>query len=127
MSFHACGNNVGDSVQIPLPNWVTEIGNQNPDIFYKDAGGIPDSEYLSLAVDNEPVLNGLTPLQVLKLKLFPHTKWNTCLSTRSVRQSRLPKEHMLLSQSTLDGLKNEYDEMLLGRCTITSCSNSAKI
>ncbi len=57
VSFHACGNGVGDNVEIPLPNWVTEIGKQNPDIFYKDAGGIPDYEYLSLAVDNEPVLN----------------------------------------------------------------------
>ncbi len=65
MSFHACGNNVGDSVEIPLPNWVTEIENQNLDIFYKDAGGIPDYEYLSLAVDNERVLSGLTPLQVI--------------------------------------------------------------
>jgi beta-amylase len=57
VSFHACGNGVGDNVEIPLPNWVTEIGKQNPDIFYKDAAGIPDYEYLSLAVDNEPVLN----------------------------------------------------------------------
>ncbi|CAK9859081.1 unnamed protein product [Sphagnum jensenii] len=64
MSFHACVKDVGDSVEIPLPNWVTVVGNQNPDIFYKDAGGNPDYEYLSLAVDNEPVLNGLTPLQV---------------------------------------------------------------
>jgi beta-amylase len=65
MSFHACGGSVGDNLEIPLPNWVTEIGNQNLDIFYKDAGGTPDYEYLSLAVDNEPVLNGLTPLQVI--------------------------------------------------------------
>ncbi len=70
MSFHACGDNVGDSVRIPLPNWVTSIGNQNPDIFYKDGHGNPNYEYLSLAVDNEPVLiNALkkpeSPLQVI--------------------------------------------------------------
>ncbi|CAK9193496.1 unnamed protein product [Sphagnum troendelagicum] len=74
MSFHACGNGVGDNVEIPLPNWVTEIGKQNPDIFYKDAGGIPDYEYLSLAVDNQPVLNGLTPLQVYYNFMFQFSK-----------------------------------------------------
>ena len=25
LSFHACGGNVGDVVQIPLPQWVLEV------------------------------------------------------------------------------------------------------
>lgn len=25
LSFHACGGNVGDSAQIPLPKWVLEV------------------------------------------------------------------------------------------------------
>ena len=25
LSFHACGGNVGDSAQIPLPDWVLEV------------------------------------------------------------------------------------------------------
>ncbi len=25
MSFHACGGNVGDSTQIPLPHWVLQV------------------------------------------------------------------------------------------------------
>lgn len=25
MSFHACGGNVGDSAQVPLPSWVLEV------------------------------------------------------------------------------------------------------
>ena len=27
LSFHACGGNVGDSAQIPLPSWVLEVNN----------------------------------------------------------------------------------------------------
>ncbi len=63
MSFHKCGGNVGDTVTIPLPKWVTLIGDQNSDIYYKDHSG-PNDEYLSLGIDNETVLNGHTPLQV---------------------------------------------------------------
>ncbi len=27
MSFHACGGNVGDSTQVPLPQWVLQVGD----------------------------------------------------------------------------------------------------
>ncbi len=63
MSFHKCGGNVGDDVTIPLPKWVTLIGDQNSDIYYKDRSG-PNDEYLTLGIDNETVLSGRTPLQV---------------------------------------------------------------
>jgi hypothetical protein len=36
MSFHAAGGNVGDTCKIPLPKWVVDIGERNPDIFYTD-------------------------------------------------------------------------------------------
>jgi len=36
MSFHAAGGNVGDTCKIPLPKWVVDIGDRNPDIFYTD-------------------------------------------------------------------------------------------
>lgn len=36
MSFHAAGGNVGDTCKIPLPKWVLDIGERNPDIFYTD-------------------------------------------------------------------------------------------
>ncbi len=64
MSFHKCGGNVGDTVTIPLPKWVTLIGDQNSDIYYKDHSGSPDDEYLSLGIDNEPALDGNTALEV---------------------------------------------------------------
>ncbi len=66
MSFHACGGNVGDNVNIPLPGWVKSIG-EHEDLFYKDEHGNPSTEYLSWAVDNERVLSGnqLSPLQVI--------------------------------------------------------------
>lgn len=33
MSFHQCGGNVGDDCNIPLPSWVVNVGNENPDIW----------------------------------------------------------------------------------------------
>ncbi|GAB2273670.1 Beta-amylase 3, chloroplastic [Dionaea muscipula] len=39
MSFHQCGGNVGDSCSIPLPPWVLEEINKNPDIVYTDRLG----------------------------------------------------------------------------------------
>ncbi|XVF56512.1 hypothetical protein PTKIN_Ptkin06aG0127200 [Pterospermum kingtungense] len=32
MSFHQCGGNVGDEVYIPIPQWVLDIGETDPDI-----------------------------------------------------------------------------------------------
>jgi beta-amylase len=70
LSFHACGGNVGDLVRIPLPEWVLAAGRSDPDIFFTDrpragAGiGQRNREYLSFWADEEPVLQGRTPVQV---------------------------------------------------------------
>jgi len=67
MSFHAAGGNVGDNVNIPLPDWVLKVGEQdNPDIFYTDASGFHNPECISLGCDDEPVLEGRTPMQVYR-------------------------------------------------------------
>ncbi|KAH7428387.1 hypothetical protein KP509_10G090400 [Ceratopteris richardii] len=64
MSFHQCGGNVGDSCLIPLPKWVVEEIDRNPDLAYTDKGGRRNYEYVSLGSDTLPVLRGRTPLQV---------------------------------------------------------------
>eukprot|EP00299_Pterocystis_sp_00344_P012111 c576_g1_i2.p1 GENE.c576_g1_i2~~c576_g1_i2.p1 ORF type:complete len:396 (-),score=77.15 c576_g1_i2:313-1500(-) len=64
MSFHQCGGNVGDSCSIPLPDWVLAAGKNNSNIFYTDAEGVKDYEYISLGVDNVEVLNGRSPITV---------------------------------------------------------------
>lgn len=64
MSFHQCGGNIGDSVSIPLPKWVLEVGESNPDIFYTNSSGIRNKECISLGVDNKPFFNGRTPIQM---------------------------------------------------------------
>lgn len=64
MSFHKCGGNVGDSVLIPLPKWVLEIGESDPDIFYTNRKGIRNKECLSLGVDNQPLFHGRTAIEV---------------------------------------------------------------
>ncbi|RWW90148.1 hypothetical protein BHE74_00000715 [Ensete ventricosum] len=64
MSFHQCGGNVGDSVYIPIPQWVRDVAAANPDIFYTDKSGTGNPEYLSLGVDNEPLFGGRTAVEV---------------------------------------------------------------
>ncbi|XP_071937252.1 beta-amylase 2, chloroplastic-like isoform X2 [Coffea arabica] len=64
MSFHECGGNVGDDVHIPLPQWVTEIGCGNPDIFFTDRDGRRNHECLTWGIDKERVLRGRTALEV---------------------------------------------------------------
>ena len=52
MSFHACGGNIGDSVNVPLPAWVTELESEVPELFYRDQRGDPSREYISLSCDH---------------------------------------------------------------------------
>lgn len=63
MSFHRCGGNVGDTCNIPLPNFVLS-SSQNP--FFKDQDGRIDNEYISFAYDNVAIssANGRTPLEM---------------------------------------------------------------
>ncbi|CAN4104827.1 unnamed protein product [Withania somnifera] len=64
MSFHQCGGNIGDAVFIPIPKWVLAIGGNNPDIFYTNRAGTRNKECLSLAVDNQPLFEGRTAVQI---------------------------------------------------------------
>ncbi|KAG2448443.1 hypothetical protein HYH02_006335 [Chlamydomonas schloesseri] len=69
LSFHACGGNVGDTVQIPLPDWVIQCGEADPDLFFADRprnGGLGNRnrEYISIWADDAPgVLRGRSPMQ----------------------------------------------------------------
>lgn len=64
MSFHACGGNVGDAVSIPIPRWVREVGEADPDVFYTGSGGARNQEYLTIGVDDRPLFQGRTAIQV---------------------------------------------------------------
>ncbi|PHT32258.1 Beta-amylase [Capsicum baccatum] len=66
MSFHQCGGNVGDVVYTPLPKWVLEVGEKDPDIFYTNRAGIRNKEYLSLGVDNQRLFQGRTPIEIYR-------------------------------------------------------------
>lgn len=67
MSFHACGNNVGDNTYIPLPPWVRQCAEEDPAIFFRDRAGVANPECISLFADDTPCLAGRTPLQVSQL------------------------------------------------------------
>ncbi|OMO78781.1 Glycoside hydrolase, family 14B, plant [Corchorus capsularis] len=64
MSFHECGGNVGDDVHIPLPHWVREIGQSNPDIYFTDREERRNAECLTWGIDKERVLKGRTAVEV---------------------------------------------------------------
>jgi len=63
LSFHTCGCNVGDSCSIPLPRWVEEACEKDPDLMYTDENGHRSGEYLSLGADLVPALGGRTPVE----------------------------------------------------------------
>ncbi|CAE8595791.1 unnamed protein product [Polarella glacialis] len=58
-SFHQCGGNFGDDCYIPLPSFVSNA----TDIWYKDAEGFHNTEYISLFADAVPIA-GRTPLEM---------------------------------------------------------------
>ncbi|KAM7465637.1 hypothetical protein LguiB_013199 [Lonicera macranthoides] len=70
MSFHECRGNVGDDVHIPLPGWVTEIGQSNGDMFFTDREGICNFECLTWGISKERVLRGW--YQRERLSLLQH-------------------------------------------------------
>lgn len=47
-----------------LPSWVLAVGKKCPDIFYADKSGARTQECLTLGIDEVPVLNDRTALQV---------------------------------------------------------------
>lgn len=55
MSFHACGGNIGDAVNIPLPEWVLDAGDIHK-FWFVDRTGNENREYISFGADHEPVL-----------------------------------------------------------------------
>ncbi|KAG7674349.1 hypothetical protein Ndes2526B_g05075 [Nannochloris sp. 'desiccata'] len=69
MAFHACGGNVGDNAEVPLPGWVVSAGERDPDIFFTDrprelTPGQRNRECISLFAAEEPgLLKGRSAMQ----------------------------------------------------------------
>nr|AJI44063.1 beta-amylase [Paeonia suffruticosa] len=59
LCFHA-----SKEAKVSLPEWVSHIGETQPSIFFKDRSGQHYKDCLSLAVDDMPILNGKSPIQV---------------------------------------------------------------
>ncbi|XP_065026131.1 beta-amylase-like isoform X1 [Musa acuminata AAA Group] len=64
MSFHQCGGNIGDAVDIPLPRWVRDVGESDPDIYYTNRSGTRNREYLTVGVDDQPIFDGRTAVEL---------------------------------------------------------------
>lgn len=63
MAFHQCGTGPGDPHWIPLPLWVLEEIDKDPDLAFSDRFGRQNLEYISLGCDILPVLCGRSPIQ----------------------------------------------------------------
>lgn len=55
-----------EECRIRLPEWVSQIGEGNPGLYFADRSGQQYKDCLSLAVDEVPVLDGKTPVEVYK-------------------------------------------------------------
>lgn len=69
IAFHACGGNVGDNAEVPLPPWVMSIAERDPDILFTDrprdrVPGHRNKECISFFAEEEPgLLKGRSVLQ----------------------------------------------------------------
>ncbi|KAL3508042.1 hypothetical protein ACH5RR_033424 [Cinchona calisaya] len=61
LCFHASKES-----RVSLPDWVSQIGESQPDIFFTDRSGQHYKHCLSLSVDDLPIFDGKTPTQVYK-------------------------------------------------------------
>ncbi|GFP89328.1 beta-amylase 1 chloroplastic [Phtheirospermum japonicum] len=63
MAFHQCGLGPNDPFWIPLPVWVLEEMDKDPNVSYADRFGRTNMEYVSLGCDILPILHGRSPIQ----------------------------------------------------------------
>ncbi|GAV68687.1 Glyco_hydro_14 domain-containing protein [Cephalotus follicularis] len=63
LAFHQRGTEPNDPHWIPLPQWVLEEIDNNPDLVYSDRFGRRNMECISLGCDTLPVLRGRSPVQ----------------------------------------------------------------
>ncbi|CAL9061322.1 unnamed protein product [Musa banksii] len=63
MAFHQWGTGPGDPGWIPLPRWVLEEMDKEPNLAFADRFGRRNNEYISLGCDVFPVLRGRSPIQ----------------------------------------------------------------
>ncbi|XP_058076304.1 inactive beta-amylase 9-like [Magnolia sinica] len=66
LSVSICFHASSKGPAVPLPQWVSQVGEAQPDIFFTDRSGRRFRECLSLGVDDLPVLDGKTPLRVFE-------------------------------------------------------------
>lgn len=74
MCFHGCKYSK-QKPAIALPSWVLKVGDNDPNIFFTDHSGNRYKDCLSLAIDDLPLFEGRSPLQMVfdMLKSFRAT------------------------------------------------------
>ncbi|KAM5569086.1 inactive beta-amylase 9 [Rosa sericea] len=120
LCFHA-----SKQPKISLPDWVSCLGESQPGMFFKDRSGQQYKECLSLAVDELPVLNGKTPIQVyhdfcenFKASFSPFlgsTITGVSVSLGPDGELRYPSHHQSVKRSKIPGVGEFqcFDENML--------------
>lgn len=101
MSFHACGANVGDDVDIKLPQWVCDAARANPHLTYRDQHGYHNPECLSLWADHVPDLFGRTPLQC-------YADFMTSFRVREARACAAPRTERACQEVVVAGHRRRF-------------------
>ncbi|KAI9122833.1 hypothetical protein K1719_005722 [Acacia pycnantha] len=107
---------------IPLPRWVSQIGDSEAGIFFTDRSGQQYKECLPFAVDELPVLNGKSAIQGISMGLGPdgelrypsHHKLPNINGVGEFRcydqnMLRILKEHAEASGNSMWGLGGPHD------------------
>ncbi|KAG7013624.1 Inactive beta-amylase 9 [Cucurbita argyrosperma subsp. argyrosperma] len=107
--------------RIPLPEWVSKIGESKPNVYFTDRCRQQYKDCLSLSVDDLPVLNGKTPIQVYRefcesfkssfSKFFDCTISGISMSLGPDGELRYPSQRQLESHGV--GEFQCYDENML--------------
>ncbi|KAG6435484.1 hypothetical protein SASPL_100358 [Salvia splendens] len=103
LCFHA-----SKDPKLPLPEWVSLIGESDPSIYFTDKSGQQYKDCLSLGVDDVPVLDGMTPLEVyteflesFKSSFSPFIGSTITVEARSLQYSYVKKLSWLLMSEFL--------------------------
>ncbi|KAL5541790.1 hypothetical protein UlMin_009500 [Ulmus minor] len=120
LCFHA-----SKQPNLPLPEWVSRMGESEPGIFFADQSGKYYKDCLSLAVDDIPVLNGKTPIQVYQefcesfkssfLSRLGSTIEGVSMGLGPEGELRYPSHHQIAKGSTIPGVGGFqcYDKNML--------------
>ncbi|KAM7256930.1 hypothetical protein ACFE04_012671 [Oxalis oulophora] len=119
LCFHA-----SKEPRISLPEWVSRIGQSQPGLYFTDRSRQPYTDCLSLGVDDIPVLDGKTPIEVYRdfcesfkstfSQFMDSTITGISIGLGPEGELRYPSHHLGAETGTGLGEFQCYDPIMLG-------------